>query len=173
MNLLLKDLLVDPLHAAASFAESLDLETYALVFENVDPQKSYPIKAEGKAFWTFVGETGVVHFIRIMLGAKETYQVKLGFFDKGKPVYDKPNLYFGDDVYRYDEKVLNTYVKVLTEILIPYFFSVEPDNVLEFPATDKARYRLYKLMAGKFLDQAEYEVVNDDGAKRFSIKKKL
>jgi hypothetical protein len=167
-------LLSDSLYKEASFSECVDMLTYEMLFESshIDPKNSYEINVSGRGFWTFDGKTKVKHFIRIIKGAKERWELKIGFFDGKKPVYDKPNLYFNDDVYQYDPSVLNTYIKAFNENVVPYFFEQIPNGELDFPATDRSRYRLYKLMMHRFLDTAKYEVVNDDGQKRFTIKKK-
>lgn len=171
MHIMLKDLISDPLYQSATLAESIDMLTYHGIFEiyGVDSKKSYNVTEEAKGYWVFIGDSGVKHFIRINVGAKGRFELKLGFYDDNKPVYERPNLYLNDDAYQYDKKVLNTYVKALLEYVLPYFFSQLPDGELDFPAMDKARYRLYKMMVERFIKN-KYEIINDDGAKNFTIK---
>jgi hypothetical protein len=172
MPISLRALLSDSLYEQMPFKESIDATTYELISEigGFDPKDSYDVIEKGRGYWEFSGESDVKHFIRIILGAKETYEVKLGFFDGDKPVYDKPNLYHNDDIYQYDRKVLNTYIKTFSNNVLPYFFEKLPNQVLRIPATDHARYRLYKMMLHQFLDNQKYEVVDDDNNTKFSIK---
>ena len=171
--ILLKDLLSDPLYESLHFAESIDATTYEMISEigGFDPTDSYDIVEKGRGYWEFVGQSGVVHFIRIVQGTKETFEVKLGFFDGKTPVYDKPNLYLDDNIYRYDRRVLNTYIKTFSDHVLPYFFGNLPEERLRVPAIDHARYRLYKMMSHQFLDKSKYQIVDDDGNHDFYIKK--
>lgn len=174
MQISLKSLLSDPLYKSATFAETIDMETYELIYEvyGIDISQSYDTKKSGNSYWEFIGDSGVKHFIRINLGAKNRFEIKLGFFDKTQAIYDKPNLYFNDNVYQYDKQVLNTYVKILIDEILPYFFKEMPNRELDFPAIDKPRYRLYKSIVNKFVDINKYEIINDDGKSKFTIKLK-
>lgn len=173
MPISLKALLTDPLYDVMPFGESIDATTYEMISEigGFNPADSYEVSEKGRGYWEFIGQSGVTHFIRVVQGIEETFEVKLGFFDGKTPVYDKPNLYLNDDVYQYDRRVLNTYIKAFSDYVLPYFFDKLPKDRLRVPAIDHARYRLYKMMSHQFLDANKYQIADDDGKNVFYVKK--
>lgn len=174
MSILLKNLLSDPVYQSASLSEGIDMVTYEIIFEgnHINPTESYSITNSAKGYWTFVGDSGIKHFVRLIKAEQDKWKLKIGFFDGDQPIYDKPNLYFNNDIYRYDKKVLNTYIKALVEDIIPYFFDNIPNEKLYFPSIDKARYRLYKMMIERYLNKTGYEIVDDNEHSEFAIQKK-
>jgi hypothetical protein len=130
----------------------------------------YKYEKSGRAWYYFIDRNNIKHEIRIILGAKEKYEVKLWFIDeKGKPNYSPPNVY---NNLKYDTRIFNTYIYILLNNIIPYFFENLSDKTLYLPATDKSRHRLYKITLNNHLDKNKY-VLTDMGNNILAVKLKI
>jgi len=151
-----------------SLDESIDLQTYYYLSEILDINNIYPVDHTPRFSATFTDFNNVEHFIKINKRIyddddDDNYEVKFGFLDKNKkPSFNRPNIYYNTNV---DEKIFNTHLHILLKIFIEKlnFFKLANVNRLYLPATDYARYRLYRIALNKFLDKSEYKLI--DGAK--------
>jgi hypothetical protein len=166
----LKDILIqinnDEQLSLLSLDESIDLQTYYYLTEILNINNIYPFDCTPRFTATFTDGNNIEHFIKInkrLYNDTDNYEVKFGFIGKDdKPSYDRPNIYYNTNP---DEKIFNTHLHILLNIFIEKlnFFKLAEVNRLYLPATDYARYRLYKIAMNKFLDKSKYNLL--DGTK--------
>lgn len=166
----LKDILVqinnDEQLSLLSLDESIDLQTYYYLTEILNIDNRYSFDYTPRFTATFIDDNNVEHFIKInkrLYDDVDKYEVKFGFIGKNKTLsYDRPNIYYNVNP---DERIFNTYLYILLDIFIEKldFFALANVNRLYLPATDYARYRLYRMALGKFLDKSKYNLL--DGSK--------
>lgn len=167
----LKDILIqinnDEQLSLLSLDESIDLQTYYYLTEILNINIRYPFDYTPRFTATFADNNNVEHFIKINKRLYDNdvdkYEVKFGFIGKNKtPSYDRPNIHYNVNP---DERIFNTHLYILLDIFIEKldFFTLANVNRLYLPATDYARYRLYKIALGKFLDKSKYNLL--DGTK--------
>lgn len=75
--------------------------------------------------------------------------------DNSLPNYSPPHYY---DNLKYDTRIFNTHIFILLNELFPYFFKSLPEEPVFLKATDKLRYRLYKITLNNHLDKTKYEL---------------
>lgn len=178
-NIKLKDLLElinnDSQLTSLSLDESIDLQTYYYLSEIIDIDNIYPFDNTPRFTATFKDDNDIQHFIKInkRLSSLDDniYEVKFGFIGKDKkPSYDRPNIYYNVNP---DEKIFNTYLYILLKTFIEKlnFFGISKVNKLYLPASDYARYRLYRLALNKLLDKSKYDLV-DGNKNELIIQKK-
>ena len=157
-----------------SLDESIDLQTYYYLVEILNIDNRYNFDYTPRFTATFIDDNNVEHFIKInkkLYDDVDNYEVKFGFIGKNKlPSYDRPNIHYNVNP---DERIFNTYLYILLNIFIEKlnFFGLANVNRLYLPATDYARYRLYRIALNKFLDKSKYKLL--DGIKNELIIEKI
>lgn len=172
----LKDILIqinnDENLSLLSLDESIDLQSYYYLTEILDINNIYPFESTPRFTAVFTDDNNIEHFIKInkrLYSDEDKYEVKFGFIGKDKkPSYDRPNIYYNTNT---DEKIFNTHLHILLNIFIENFFKLANVNKLYLPATDYARYRLYRIALNKFLDKSNYNLI--DGAKNELVIEKI
>lgn len=169
-NMKLKDILEqinnDNQLSLISLDESIDLQTYYYLVEILNINYVYSIEYTPRFTAIFTDNNNTEHFIKInkrLYYEDDRYEVKFGFIDKDdKPSYDRPNIYYNG---KSDEKIFNTHLHILLNVFIEKlrFFELAKVNRLYLPATDYARYRLYRIALNKFLNRSKYNLL--DGSK--------
>jgi len=149
-------------YKSTGLSESLTLENYTLIAEwvslNKDDVYAYQLHPHFSSWYYFKDRNDVIHEIRLTKGIKERYEVKVWFIDEdGKPNYSPPNIYGN---FKYDTAIFNTHIYILINEIIPHFFNPVEDEPLYLPATDKARYRLYKITLNNHLDKTKYTLAD-------------
>jgi hypothetical protein len=162
-------------YKTASLDEAVTLENHTLIAEwvslNKDDLYEYQLHSGFKCWYYFTDRNGIIHEIRLTKGAKDKWEVKLWFLDGDKkPNYSPPNIYHN---LKYDTAIFNTYCYILINEILPYFFKNIPDGTLHLPATDKARYRLYKITLNNHLDKTQYRVVDSERPNELTITKAI
>jgi hypothetical protein len=143
--------------------EQMDLQSYYYICEIMDINRVYPYDLVGNFSAKFTDDNKITHLIRILYQPLKVprYDVKFGFFDEnGKISFERPNIHYKLEA---DDKIFNTYIRIfLLEFLEKFFEKVKETNKLYLPATDYARYRLYRMALNKFLDKSKYKCYDDD-----------
>jgi len=152
---LLKELLEENEYKQLDLEESIAYENHIIISELVNPQDHYSYTSVGKCWFKFYDIHEKIHNIRLLKNGDE-FDVKLWFEDEnGRPNYNRPNVYYKMD---YDSKIYNTHFYIILNEIIPYFFEKLPNEKLNFPFIDKARFRLFKIDFNKFLDKNLYNI---------------
>lgn len=149
-------------------SKSVLSENYLMIAEWVSLAKDdlYHYSKTGNCWYSFIDRNNVKHEIRVSKGAGGIYEAKMWFIDKNnKPNYSPPNVYGN---LKYDTAIFNTYIYILLNEILPYFFKELPKEKLYLPATDKIRYRLYKITLGNHLDKTKYSL-EDLGSNTLSV----
>lgn len=145
-------------YKSSDISNSILLENYTLTSEWVSLNKDdlYEYSKTGNCWYLFIDRNKIKHEIRLVKGIKDRYEVKLWFLDKdNKPNYSPPNVY---NDFKYDTRIFNTHIYILLNEIIPYFFKELPKEKLYLPATDKLRYRLYKITLGNHFDKTTFSL---------------
>jgi hypothetical protein len=164
----LQELLKDVLYNSSNVRDQILFETYTLIGENINTDNAYEYTAEGKTIWSFVDKEGYKHVIKINYNPgveDKTLTVKLFWDDNGKPNYTKPPVT--------DEKIFNTYLKILIEKILPQLpnlFDHTKTDKLTLDATDAIRYRLYSIALSSLLDSSKYDLIKEPKLNTLYIK---
>lgn len=136
-----------------------DITVYGSTYENVDIQDSYDdIKVEGDqtvSTFTFTDKHGIQRQLRYFKGGS----VKLLWFDQkiNKWTTDRPSSRYED------QKVINTFAKILVKIILPKF------NTFSIKAVDELRYRLFRALIFSNLNQDKYTLDFDDESREITV----
>ena len=91
--------------------EELINETYLLISENIDLTNIYEYNSKGRNWWEFIDKRSITHQIKLNYSPgvdQKELSVKFYWLKDKKPSYDKPPYT--------DEKVFNTYLKILLDV---------------------------------------------------------
>lgn len=138
-----------------------DIAIFGPTYEAVNIEDSYnDIEAGGDqtvTIFTFIDKHGVKRQLRYFKGGS----VKLLWFDKkiNKWTTDRPSSKYED------QKVMNTFGKILVKVILPKF------NTFTLKAVDEIRYRLFRALILSNLDQDQYTLDFDDETEEIIVDK--
>lgn len=138
-----------------------DISIFGTTYEAVNIQDSYNnIEVEGDqtvTIFTFTDKHEIKRQLRYFKGGS----VKLLWFDTevDKWITDRLSSKYED------QKVVNTFGKILVEVILPKF------NTFTFKAEDEIKYRLFRALILSNLDEDEYTLDFDDETKEITVDK--
>lgn len=139
-----------------------DIRIYGKIYENINIEDSYPIETTQlnsiNGEFIFTDKHGVQRKLQYFEGGS----VKVLWYDdkERKWSVDKMPSKFED------EKVLNTFGKILIKGILPRFGS------FSFVPTNTARYRLFRALIFSNLDKSLYDMTYDDQSMEIEVFKK-
>ena len=152
---LLETIINDPEYPKDKSWEIQDLfETYAIVSELLDANDAYDYKKTSKTTWSYNDILGNTFYVKLtyipkLNKAQEDYiELKTFWLDEaGKPQYS-------DTTTNSTNKDLqtrsDTLAKIYRDEIIPFFIEQNITNRLRIVPVDKIRYRLSKMLVGKY-----------------------
>ncbi len=127
-----------------------------LILEVLNINNHYHFERERNNLWSFLDKIGTKHFIILHKDLSSKIQndmeLKFGWYDGENPRYDRPN--------SYDDKIFNTHLFIFFHEILNQF--KEYKLIYNFKPTDIYRYRLYRMAINKYLDKAEYELIENE-----------
>ena len=155
----LKELRESNDYKEASMGDSISLETFTMLAQwvSLNSDDLYHYTKTGQSWYEFKDKNNIRHEIRLEKGVGDRYEIKLWWWNEktNKPSYDPPATYGN---FKYDTRIFNTHIYILLNELIPYFFKNFTRWNIILTATDKLRYRLYRITLNNHLDKTKYEL---------------
>lgn len=139
--------------------EKSKIQAYDIISETYDISNSYSdikITSNGNVVnFTFIDKHGVVRRLAYVKGGSVVLLWK-------DPQTGEESL--GDPPRNYaDEKVINTFGKILTKVILPKY------KTFTFIASDEHRYRLFRAIIANNIDKDIYRVLLDDSKKEIEV----
>jgi hypothetical protein len=139
-----------------------DIKIYGKIYESLNIKNSYPVEDiesdDISNSFIFTDKHGIKRKLQYFQGNS----VKLLWFDPTSQKWSTEKI---PSKYE-DEKVMNTFGKILTKIILPKYGS------FTFKALNAARYRLFRALIYNSLDTSEYEMNFDDNSMEIEVTKK-
>jgi hypothetical protein len=151
LDIIFNKLKDDPDYIGLSAPKDQIYESWVIMSELLDPNKSYDYKEVGKGFWIFEDRNDITYFVRLTYQpVKEPfYELKIGWFDKdGHQQYYKQT----KDEIEIDSQRSDTIAKIYRDEVIPMFIKSEHSGEMHILPLkeDPARYKFFLRMAQKF-----------------------
>ena len=129
-------------------------ESYAIIAELLDPDKAYDYEKVGKNTWCYKDTLKNTFYVKLayipkLTDDQEDYLELKTFWldDSGRPQYsDFNSKSTSQDLHKRSDTV----AKIYRDEVIPFFIDQTITNQLRIVPVDRVRYRLSKIMAGKY-----------------------
>jgi len=136
-----------------------DIQIYGKIYEAVNIENSYQIddieSNEAGSEFIFTDKHGVKRKLMFLFGS----EIKLSWLNPSTQEWTTERM---PSKYE-DEKVMNTFGKILIKIILPKYGS------FSLQALDAARYRLFRALLYNNLDTSKYELIYDDDTRIIEV----